>query len=303
MNIRVAVIIVTYNGSRWIGACLESLRREREHQVIIVDNASHDDTVQIVERECPQALVIRSAQNLGFGRANNLGITRALEMGAEYVFLLNQDTTVQEGAIAHLVGCMDRHPDFGVLSTLLLSYDGQGLPTLLFQYMEQGGQFMLDLLAQKTSDVYSATFVPATAVLVRRAALQQVGGFDPLFFLYGEDVDLCRRMREAGWRLGVVPRAVVRHVSVASSPHRGIRWHCNWEHTRLLLRLKESKRPVPVQLARVLASWVMLAVRSSQKSLGRAYAFCKCITQFGRIERQRGSAPSNRIAVQEVVGK
>ena len=128
MDVKVFVIIVAYKGMRWYERCFESLRQSSMSvQTVVVDNASNDGTVDYIRKNHPEIHLIESKSNLGFGRANNLGMRYALDHNCDYVFLLNQDTWVEPDAIELLVKCHLCHKEYGIISPMHLSADEKQL--------------------------------------------------------------------------------------------------------------------------------------------------------------------------------
>lgn len=205
-------IVVTFNGSQWIYKCLESLG---QHKVIVVDNASTDNTIEIIEKNFPETIIVRNAKNLGFGRANNIGLKKALDAGTDYVFLLNQDAWVESDTIEKLIGIQKNHPQFGVLSPIHLSGELSSLDDKFNSFLrrEQGKSLLDDLLIynNKIKLVYPMKFINAAAWLISKGCLERVGGFDPIFPHYGEDNDFLKRCFYHGYKLGVVPDTYIYH--------------------------------------------------------------------------------------------
>jgi GT2 family glycosyltransferase len=230
-------------------------------------------------------------KNSGFGVGNNVGIQRALDSGAEWVLLANQDIVFQPDTVQHLTAAALRLPEYGILSALQLSYDGQGIDTT-FRLHLLPTRFYDDLVIRPTSveDVYEAPFVPAACVLIPRKALMEVGGFDPLFFLYAEDDDLCERMKKFGWKAGVVPKALVLHWHGFTNRRRTFSSMVNMEYSRSVLELKWSRHSV-------LATLLKLGLRRSIPRssflewsaglLGLAW----CAVRVRSIVRHRRSVP------------
>ena len=212
---RVACVVVSFNGAAWIGDCLRALHASTVPlRMIVVDNASSDDTCAIV-RGFPEVTLIEEPKNLGFGRANNAGIARALADGADHVFLLNQDTVLAPDAIEHLEREAARDPRLGILCPLQLDADGEALdPTFLRYYVATHAiPYLTDALrGHAIAPHYRAEALPAAAWLMTRTFLEQVGGFDPLFFLYCEDDDVCARAKHHGFGIALVPGATFRHL-------------------------------------------------------------------------------------------
>jgi GT2 family glycosyltransferase len=210
----VAVVIVTYNGAPWIEACVQSvLASDQPVKIIVVDNCSIDNTRQILTQKFPGVRLIGNSVNAGFGAANNIGLAAALEAGARFFFLLNQDTTVEPQTISTLVKAFSTNRNgFGVLSPIHLnstgdSYDS-GFHNYLKKYLDTED---LQGAGKKPGQVTPIDFVNAAAWMIPKGTLETVGGFAPLFFHYGEDRDFVNRMKYFSLRLGIVGGVSIRH--------------------------------------------------------------------------------------------
>lgn len=213
---KIYAIIVTFNGSLWIENCLQSLGKSNcPVEILVVDNASTDTTLSLISRhEDVECLSLE--KNFGFGQANNIGMRRALQGDADFIFLLNQDARVQPETISRLVNCAQQNPDFGILSPMHLNGDGSEIDYLFSRYIARATNpsftnFLSDCYFRQSGHVYPISFVNAAAWLISRPCLEQVGGFDPLFFMYGEDDDFCNRVRFHGYQIGLMPEAVIFH--------------------------------------------------------------------------------------------
>lgn len=228
-----SVIIVTYNSAEVIGACLNSIPKWAK--VTVVDNASTDDTLQIVKETCPRAHVIANKENLGFGCANNLALEKAKE---PFTLLLNPDSVLREGALELLMQVAEEYPEAAIIAPQLYYEDGSlqhSYKTSVFKrekhratYVEPSG----DLCAECLS---------GAVMLLRMDAMKQVGFFDPKIFLFYEDDDLCLRVRKSGFSLVLTPRAaVVHHMGRSSPPTAEIIFRKNWymSWSRLYLEKK-----------------------------------------------------------------
>lgn len=231
-NATLSVIIVAWNVRVLLDGCLRSLRPllDTGDEVIVVDNASTDGTVAWLRAAWPRVQTIASAANLGFGRGNNAGLAAAR---GEWLLLLNPDTIVAPGAIATLVAFLAAHPRAGLAAPRLRYADGR-LQRNAFRFPGLA-QVFLDLfplhprlLESPLNGRYRAERGPAAvpfpidhplgaAMLIRRAAYAQVGGFDEGFFMYSEEVDWCRRIRAAGWSIWQVPGAEITHLAGQST--------------------------------------------------------------------------------------
>ncbi len=229
-----SVVVVNWNTRQLLRACLASLHAALgasalESEVIVVDNASPDGSAAMVASDFPWACLVANAENRNYAAGNNQGIERAR---GEYVLLLNPDTEVPPGAPEAMVELLRAHPRAGAMAPALVHPDGRlqesvrGFPTppaifgeltglaRLFPGSAWAGYRPRNLPADQPSWVDQPM---ASAFLVRRAALEQVGAFDEDFPLFFNDVDLCYRLKQAGWEIGYDPRVRVVHVGGAST--------------------------------------------------------------------------------------
>lgn len=198
-------IVVTYNGSEWIERCLSSLVEVsvNDHKILVIDNGSQDDTVALIRKHFPQVQLLLPGANLGFGKANNLGIEKALSAGADYIFLLNQDAWINLETFPELIKCTEAYPEFGIISPLQLNADGN-LDNQFRKYYKTESN-------TQNQQVDEIKFVNASGWFMTAACIQDVGGFSPLFFHYGEDVDYCNRVRYHGFKIGVAKKCSYIH--------------------------------------------------------------------------------------------
>ncbi|WP_194768004.1 glycosyltransferase family 2 protein [Tamlana sp. I1] len=211
MNKSVTVIIVTYNGMPWLPKCLKSCDN---YPVVVVDNASTDGTVHYIKKHFPEVTLLEQNENKGFGQANNIGIRHALGQGADYVFLLNQDAYLVDSVLEELIGFHKKNEAYGILSPLHITGDSKRLDHNFSNYMfkEKTGQFYSDfVLGNPIQEVYDVPFVNAAAWLISKKCLETIGGFDPLFFHYGEDDNYCQRVLYHGFKIGVLPKSYIIH--------------------------------------------------------------------------------------------
>ena len=218
-----SIIIVNWNTRDLLAKCLASIFAyppSSQFEVWVVDNASSDGSTNIVSQDFPQVRLIRNSSNLGFARANNQAIRQAT---GRYVLLLNPDTKVMPGALPVLVAFMDESPTSGAAGPRLLSPDGKlqisshPSPTLLREFWRL---FHLDNL--RPYSVYAmhawdlvhprpVEVLQGACLILRREALDQIGLLDEDYFIYSEEVDLCYRLKKAGWQTYWVPESEVIH--------------------------------------------------------------------------------------------
>ncbi|WP_282134451.1 glycosyltransferase family 2 protein [Seonamhaeicola maritimus] len=209
MTTKVFIVIVSYNGMTWLRRCLKSCG---SYDVIIVDNNSNDGTVPFIKSTFPEFVLLEQNENLGFGAANNIGISEALKNGADYVFLLNQDAYMEKYTLEKLIGIHSRNPDFGILSPIHLNGSGTQLDHNFSKYIKLNNALQSDFLTQSFSQqIYEVPFVNAAAWLLPRGTLEKVGGFDPIFYHYSEDVNYCQRVIFHNFKIGIVPETHILH--------------------------------------------------------------------------------------------
>jgi GT2 family glycosyltransferase len=214
----VFAIVVTYNGSSCLKDCINSLQNSTHPvSVIIIDNGSTDKTLSIL-KFFSDITVLQNGKNLGFSQANNIGIRYALFKGADFVFLLNQDANISSNTITELIRSAEKNKDFGIIAPIQLNHDGTQIDTnFLYSLSKAQPDFFSDLYCKTQKSIYSTSFINAAAWLVSRECLSAVGGFDPIFFMYGEDNDYCNRMIFHNLKIGIVPTAVVFHSRINSA--------------------------------------------------------------------------------------
>ncbi|WP_430408602.1 glycosyltransferase family 2 protein [Kordia sp.] len=205
----VAIIIVTYNGISWLSTCLDSCG---DVSVIVIDNNSSDNTVEFIKENYPKVTLIESSENKGFGAANNIGIAKALEQGAEYFFLLNQDAYLQPNTISRLIEVHKKDSNYGILSPIHLNGDWSKLDHNFSKYINENKELQYDAIKLNyQQSIYEVPFINAAGWLISKQAIDTVGGFDPIFFHYAEDNNYCQRIRFHGLKIGVVPDVFLAH--------------------------------------------------------------------------------------------
>ena len=286
---RLSVIVVSYDCRTLVEDCLASLERCREElalEVILVDNDSTDGTPEAVAERFPWVVLMAQGENLGFSRANNLGIERAR---GEHLLLLNPDTVVPPDTLPLALDELGRRPEVGMLGVKLVRPDGsldhaakRGFPspgsslyyfTGLARLFPRSPRFSQYTAGHVDPDETAAVdAVNGAFMLVRRAALEDVGGLDEDYWLYMEDLDWCYRFWQRGWQVLYWPGAEVVHVKGGSSPgsrswpanrafHRGM-WLFYSKHYR--------HRRSPLVTAAVFAGiWLKLALSALRSAVAR----------------------------------
>lgn len=212
---KILVIIVTYNGMEWMERCLDSVTRSTlPADIFIVDNGSTDGTQDYI-RSCGKEIIFRqSGENLGFGRANNLGLQYAADNGYDYVYLLNQDAWVEEATFETLINIHRSRPEYGILSPMQIQANGQHMDRNFLNGVASRcveGNFMEDLYFGTLQDVYEVKDVMAAHWLISMNCLRRTGGFSPTFRHYGEDNNYVDRVEYHGFKTGFVPATKAVH--------------------------------------------------------------------------------------------
>jgi GT2 family glycosyltransferase len=215
---KVFTIIVTYNGIKWIDKCLKSVVNQSD--VLVVDNNSTDGTLSFIVDNYPTVIVLPQVENLGFGLANNKGINYAIKYGADAVFLLNQDAYAQPDCIFNLKNSSINNPEYGIISPIHLNGDGTEVDYTFLKVTSPfaASNLISDLILRKFSkEIYLLNFINAASWFIPVRVFYKVGGFDPLFFLYGEDDNYCQRVLYHGFKIGIIPNATIFHDSANSN--------------------------------------------------------------------------------------
>lgn len=210
------VVIVSHNSQADLERTLPQLGAD-VGRITVVDNASRDGTPAFVRDRFPAIEVVELADNVGYGAACNVGISRS---GSPLVLLLNPDAWPVGDAVARLAECVERHPRLAAAAPELRSPDGRRQPSFVpFPTRWWLGQPAISAHRARVPKVRTGRrgFLIGAALLVRRDAVQQVGGFDESFFMFYEEVDLCRRLQEAGWQIGTFDAAAFIHVGGTST--------------------------------------------------------------------------------------
>lgn len=253
--LRVTTVIVSYNTCDELLRCVSSLRASEDLpcEIIVVDNASSDGSSQALRGSFPEVRLIENTVNLGFARACNQGIREA---HSPFVLLLNSDAEIRSGALGALVGLLESRPGVGILGPRTVNGDGtiqvsfgpdltpvsEWRQRRLVRGVRRREPGALRRAQRMTEAEHEPAWVSASCLLARREVFEAVGGLDEGFFLYEEDVDLCVRVRRAGWRVLFTPEVdVVHHLgrSMSRTPMRA-----SLEYHKSHLRYYEKHRGI-----------------------------------------------------------
>lgn len=228
---KLTISIVNYNAGDYLIKCLESLRKvskDLEFDVWVVDNASKDGSFEKAKKDFPEFNFVLNRKNLGFGKAHNLILKKAK---TPYVLTLNPDSEVLSGTISFMFDYMEKNPDVGISTCKVEKEDGsldiashRGFPTPMasFRYFFLKDDSLYHLTKRNMNEIHEIDSVVGAFMFMRKSVLEKVGYFDEDYFLYGEDIDLCFRVKEAGFKIMYIPEVRILHVKGVSS---GIKKH------------------------------------------------------------------------------
>ncbi len=246
-----SIIIVSYNTREFTLSCLESIYQNNPDryslEIFVVDNASSDGTVEAIAKKFPRVKLFANNENRGYAAANNQAISQT---NADYVLLLNSDTLVLENSLEVMIDFMKNHPEVGASGCKLVLPDGsldlackRSFPTpetsfyhavglsKRFPRHQRFGHYNLSYLNE--NETHEVDCLVGAFMMVRREAIEEVGVLDEQFFMFGEDIDWCYRIKQVGWKIVYFPKAVTLHYK-GTSCKRNI-WKATYEFHRAML--------------------------------------------------------------------
>lgn len=219
------VVIPNWNGAELVASCLASLQQQtQEHTIVVVDNGSSDDSVKVISSQFPGVIVLQNERNLGFAGGVNTGLRYALQNGADYIALFNNDAVADKNWLKYLIKTAGQQPRAGIITSKLLRIDKKTIDSTGEQYSTWGTPFARGRGELDTGQYDRPETVLAAsggASLYRTAMLREIGLFDERFFAYYEDDDISLRARLAGWEVWYEPEAVAYHHVGATSSKLG----------------------------------------------------------------------------------
>ena len=202
----ISIVIVSYNTADLIGSCLDSIlsNDDLSIEIFVVDNASNDGSVALVKRKYPTVQVIENVKNRGFAAANNQVLPQCK---GKYIFFLNPDTEVVSDTFSKAISFMNTNPRVGLAGTKIINPDGALQWSVSYKY--PGQKYTTNELSDLPGKI---ACVLGASMIARSELIKKIGGFDEDFFLYGEDQDLCLRIRRLGYEIGYVDSATIVHL-------------------------------------------------------------------------------------------
>jgi N-acetylglucosaminyl-diphospho-decaprenol L-rhamnosyltransferase len=251
-----SIIIVSWNVADYLARCLDSILASnlaineaggarRGMEIIIVDSASQDNTVELLRERYPQVHLYAQAENVGFTKGNNIGLRAAR---GKYILLLNPDTEIIGDALLAMMEYLEAHPEVGVLGPHTLNTDGshqstrRRFPSLVTAYFEStwlqpyAPNALLDRYYVRDAEdnaTVEVDWVQGSAILMRREVYEQVGGLDEGYIMFSEELDWCRRAKDAGWHIAYLGSAHVTHHGGKSSDQVTSRKHIHFQESKL----------------------------------------------------------------------
>ena len=226
-----SIIVVNYNGQKFLEKCLNSIEQFIDYQsceVIIIDNNSTDDSISIIQRNFPSIKIFCSLVNLGFGRANNLAIQHSR---GDYLLFLNTDTILIENTPQILLAYLQQHQNIGIISPKIVFLDGSyqlscgRLPNIVIEFLDKiryglnkkWHHIFANLYSKQYSNIQEMGWLTGACLMMTRDVFDRVGGFDESFFMYFEDKDICKRVAEMGLKVVYYPKTSLIHLLGGSS--------------------------------------------------------------------------------------
>ena len=302
-----SIVIVNWNTRDLLRSCLKSIYAETKgpsFEIFVIDNASQDGSAEMIEQQFPKVHLIRNTDNVGFARANNQAIARCK---GRYILLLNPDTIVLDKALVKMVQFLDSHPTIGALGCKILRENGKidprcarHFPTLLGDLFEQtklsakfsksklfGGYLMTywDHNSDREVDVLSGA-----CMMIRKEVIERVGPMDEDFFMYGDDIEWCYRIKRAGWKIFYYSKAAIIHIGDQSSKaviaRMGIeklKSRCKFyrKHYGTLYAWAYKSLLLLITIAKQLVFWTKLLL--SDKKEEKRHQYQKKIASNGRV--------------------
>ncbi len=264
----VIFVVLNFNRREDTLQCISSLEQNtyKNQKIILLDNSSTDGSVEAVEARFPDVQIIRLQQNLGYAGNNNAGIDEAMRQGAEWIFVLNEDTVLAPDCVAQLISVGESDPTIGIVGPMVYHHNE---PEII---QSAGGKmdkyFRAEHLGQNQVDrgqypqPHRVEWISGCGIMVRRAVIDQIGTIDARFFYYAEEFEWCIRASEVGWKIVHVPQAKLWHKGVQRDYHPKPSLMYYFTRNRLLL-LSKHRAPLSAwvvnwaEILRPLTSWTI----------------------------------------------
>jgi hypothetical protein len=294
---KVSVIVLNWNGYDDTAACLCSLRQIRYEnlEVVVVDNGSTDDSASRLRGEFAEVKFIETGKNLGFAGGCNVGIRHAFAEGADFVWLLNNDTTVDSGALQAMADKANSDSRIGAVGSAIYSMDE---PELMQSWgggrvnfwLGRSGHFLEPVPDSKID------FITGASMLMRRQAVDDIGLLDEEFFMYWEDTDYCFRLRQSKWRIAVAGESKIRHKQCSSVGKGSVRQDAYFNASAARFFDRHARLPM-------LSLWMGVATRIAKRVLMGDWERIRAVWDGARRREVAGSNGRSRPATSLEVNK
>jgi len=299
---KVYFIIVTYNAMKWVERCFTSLRQSSVPvHTVVIDNGSTDGTQEYIKTHFPEMNFIQSETNLGFGKANNIGIEKAYKEGADFFYLMNQDAWLYEDSLEKLLEAYNIYPDkneIGIISPMHVDGSEKKLDIFLDKYISYNcdkTRLISDLYFQTLKPSYELDFINAAHWLLPRDTVETVGGFNPFFFHYGEDNEYVNRVHFHKKKILLAPKSKVIHDGKQSlqkvdyNKYADLRIETNIMNPNLPNALQLEKKAL-IQSA--VKNFILFNFKKAKKILGKYQDISKksTVLQEARIKTSKKGA-------------
>lgn len=234
MSPKVVILVLNWNRKEITCACLDSLKNLEydNYEVLVIDNGSKDGSEEEIRVRYPWAGLLQNGENLGFAEGNNRGIKWALQNGADYIFLINNDTVIDEHCVSRLVDAAEWNSSFGILGPIAYEYGSWAEPLSSGLHLHWGSNWVWpfkwgnvnEMLASE-EELFPFDLIQGDAFFVRRSVFEKIGFFDPRFFLFFEEYDLCLRAKGNGFGVGIVKSARyqrMKSATIGTYPYRSV---------------------------------------------------------------------------------
>jgi GT2 family glycosyltransferase len=297
-KLKASIIIVNYNGLHFLKQCLNSLLKSNEGdtEIIVVDNASQDGSIEMINKYFPQVSLICLPENVGFGAGNNVG---AREAHGEYLAFLNPDTVVEPGWLKGLIVPLEKNPLVGMTTSKILLMDKPDLINTCGNDVHISGLTLcrgLGAPASAYNQPADVNAISGAAFAIRRELFDKLGGFDPGFFLYMEDTDLSLRARLAGFKIVFTPDSVIYHDYALRFGTNKI-YYQERNRYRMLFKCFNWRTLfalIPVLLIAEFATWGFILIQEPRNWRNKLRSYTWVFKHFNQIWISREQAQSLR---------
>lgn len=258
---KVSVVVPNWNGKESIAACLDSLLAQSlKTEIVVIDNGSTDGSIELIEKNYPNVTLLKQSKNLGFAGGVNIGIKKAINDGADFVALFNDDAVADKNWLKSLVEALGSSPETGIAACKLLTSDGREIDSTGEMYTTWGLPYprgRKESVSDKYDNQTTVFGASGGASLYRVKMLEEIGLFDESFFAYYEDVDLSWRAQLAGWKVEYVPSAIAYHqIGAASSKIKGFTTYQTMKNLPMVIRRNVPLGLLPTVLPRFWLAYI-----------------------------------------------